>query len=96
MWNFSGRESDIQDASWLSPLSAFQDVPESIKSNRGRNNYFMLPLILGIIGMIFSYYKDPKQFFVILALFFLTGLALILYLNSPPTEPRERDYIYVG
>lgn len=96
MWNFSGRESDIQDASWLSPLDAFQDTPESIKSNRGRNNYFMLPLLLGIIGMIFSYYKDPKQFFVILALFFLTGLALIIYLNSPPTEPRERDYIYVG
>jgi len=96
MWNFSGRESDIQDASWLSPLAAFDDVPASIKSNRGRNNYFMLPLLLGIIGMIFSYYKDPKQFFVILTLFFLTGLALILYLNSPPTEPRERDYIYVG
>ncbi len=96
MWNFSGRESDIQDASWLSPLSAFSEVPDSIKSNRGRNNYFMLPLILGIIGMIFSYYKDPKRFFVILSLFFLTGLALILYLNSPPTEPRERDYIYVG
>ena len=96
MWNFSGRESDIQDASWLSPLAVFNDVPDSIKSNRGRNNYFMLPLILGIIGMIFSYYKDPKQFFVILALFFLTGLALILYLNSPPIEPRERDYIYVG
>jgi hypothetical protein len=96
MWNFSGRESDIQDASWLSPLAAFEDIPESIKANRGRNNYFMLPLLLGIIGMIFSYYKDPKQFFVILALFFLTGLALILYLNSPPTEPRERDYIYVG
>ena len=85
MWNFSGRSSDIQDAEWLSPLGAFQDVPDSIKSNRGRNNYFMLPLILGIIGMIFSYYKDPKQFFVILSLFFLTGLALILYLNSPPT-----------
>lgn len=96
MWNFSGRESDIQDASWLSPLAAFEEAPESILSNRGRNNYFMLPLLLGIIGMIFSYYKDPKQFFVILALFFLTGLALILYLNSPPTEPRERDYIYVG
>jgi hypothetical protein len=96
MWNFSGRESDIQNATWLSPLAAFEDIPESIKSKRGRNNYFMLPLLLGIIGMIFSYYKDPKQFFVILALFFLTGLALILYLNSPPTEPRERDYIYVG
>ncbi|MEN8249665.1 MAG: DUF2723 domain-containing protein, partial [Bacteroidota bacterium] len=96
MWNFSGRESDIQDATWLSPLDAFVDVPQSIKDNRGRNNYFMLPLLLGIIGMIFSYYKDPKQFFIVLSLFFLLGLALILYLNSPPTEPRERDYIYVG
>jgi hypothetical protein len=96
MWNFSGRESDIQDAAWMSPVDSFKEVPESIKANRGRNNYFMIPLILGIIGMIFSYYKDPKQFFIILALFFLTGLALILYLNSPPTEPRERDYIYVG
>jgi hypothetical protein len=56
----------------------------------------MIPLLLGIIGMIYSYYKDPKQFYIVLALFFLTGLALILYLNSPPTEPRERDYIYVG
>ncbi len=96
MWNFSGRESDIQNASWLGPLDAFADVPASVASNRGRNNYFMLPLLLGIIGMVFSYYRNPKQFFIILALFFLTGLALILYLNSPPTEPRERDYIYVG
>jgi MFS family permease len=96
MWNFSGRENDIQDAGWLSPLAAFDDVPESIASNRGRNNYFMIPLLLGLIGMIFSYVRDPKQFFVILSLFFLTGLALIVYLNSPPTEPRERDYIYVG
>lgn len=97
MWNFAGRESDIQDASWLGPFDSFKsDVPESIRNNRGRNNYFMLPLILGLIGMVFSYKKDPKQFFIIMALFFLTGLALILYLNSPPTEPRERDYIYVG
>ena len=96
MWNFSGRESDIQDADWLSPLDAFKEVPESIASNRGRNNYMMIPLILGLIGVVFTYVKDPKQFFIILALFFLTGLALILYLNSPPTEPRERDYIYAG
>ncbi len=96
MWNFAGRESDIQDAGWLSPLDAMQDVPPSIANNRGRNNYLMLPLILGIIGLIFSYYRDKRQFFVILLLFFMTGLALVLYLNSPPAEPRERDYIYVG
>ncbi|MCB0496981.1 MAG: DUF2723 domain-containing protein [Cyclobacteriaceae bacterium] len=96
MWNFAGRASDIQDASWLSIVDAFKKVPESIASNRGRNNYLMLPLILGIIGLIYTYFKAPRQFFTLLTLFFLTGLALILYLNSPPDEPRERDYIYVG
>jgi len=96
MWNFAGRASDIQDASYLTPFDAFKKVPESIANNRGRNNYLMIPLLLGLIGMIFCYAKDPKQFFIIFTLFFLTGLALIVYLNSPPTEPRERDYIYVG
>jgi len=96
MWNFAGRESDIQDADWLSPLAAFDDAPEAIKSNKGRNNYFMIPLILGLIGLFFNYKQDKKTFAVTGLLFFLTGMALILYLNSPPTEPRERDYIYVG
>ncbi len=96
MWNFSGRASDIQDASSLHILDAFKDVPESIAANRGRNNYLMLPLLLGIIGLFYTYTKAPKQFFILLTLFFLTGLALILYLNSPASEPRERDYIYVG
>ena len=96
MWNFSGRASDIQDASWLSIVDAFKKVPESISSNRGRNNYLMLPLLLGIIGLFYTYMKAPRQFFILLTLFFLTGLALILYLNSPPDEPRERDYIYAG
>ena len=96
MWNFSGRESDIQDASWLSITDAFKEIPDSIAANRGRNNYLMLPLLLGIIGLFYTYKKAPRQFFILLTLFFLTGLALILYLNSPPSEPRERDYIYVG
>lgn len=96
MWNFSGRASDIQDASWLGIADAFKNVPESIATNRGRNNYLMLPLLLGFIGLFYTYIKAPKQFFILLTLFFLTGLALILYLNSPPDEPRERDYIYVG
>lgn len=96
MWNFAGRESDIQDAGWLSILDATKDVPESISSNKARNNFLMLPLILGFIGLIFQYRKDPKGFAVVAMLFFLTGAALVLYLNSPPVEPRERDYIYVG
>jgi len=96
MWNFSGRASDIQDAPSLTIVDAFKEVPESISANRGRNNYLMLPLLLGIIGLFYTYTKAPKQFFILLTLFFLTGLALILYLNSPASEPRERDYIYVG
>ena len=96
MWNFSGRESDIQDADWLSPLAIFKEVPDAIRSNKGRNNYFMIPLILGLIGLFFNYNQDKKTFAIIGLLFFLTGTALILYLNSPPSEPRERDYIYVG
>ena len=96
LFNFAGRESDVQDASWLSPLEALKDVPESVANNRGRNNYFMIPLLLGLIGLIFHYQKDKRNFAVVAMLFFLTGLALIIYLNSPPIEPRERDYIYAG
>ena len=96
MWNFSGRESDIQDASWVGVLDAFDKVPMEIDSNRGRNIYFGLPLLFGLIGLFFQYRKNQKYFWVTLLLFFLTGAALVLYLNSPPIEPRERDYIYAG
>ncbi len=96
MFNFSGRESDIQDASWLGPLASNEDVPETIRNNKGRNQYFMIPLLLGLVGFFFQFNKDPKRFSATLMLFILTGLALVIYLNSPPVEPRERDYIYVG
>lgn len=96
MWNFAGRESDIQGATWLTPLDSFEPVPEDIAENRGRNNYFMLPLIFGLIGMFFNYKRSQRIFGVITMLFILTGVALVVYLNSPPVEPRERDYIYAG
>jgi len=96
MWNFAGRDSDIQGAPWLAPWESFYDVPDSYASNKGRNQYFMLPLILGLIGLFFHFKKDQKNFAFVAMLFFLTGIALVLYLNSPPVEPRERDYIYVG
>ena len=96
MWNFAGRESDLQHASWLSPLDAFKKVPEIVARNKARNNFLMLPLLLGIIGLFFQYNRDPRNFAVVALLFFLTGIALVLYLNSPPVEPRERDYIYTG
>lgn len=96
MFNFAGRESDIQDADWLSPVASNKDVPETIKNNKGRNQYYMIPLILGLVGFFFQFNRDPKGFSATLMLFILTGVALVVYLNSPPVEPRERDYIYAG
>lgn len=97
MWNFAGRQSDIEGAGWLSPLDAGKkDLPQEVETNKARNNYLMLPFILGLIGFLYQYGKDKRGFLMVTLLFFLTGIALILYLNSPPVEPRERDYIYVG
>lgn len=97
MWNFSGRESDFTDAPWLGITDFFSDIfPDYIKENKAHNNYLMLPLILGLIGLIFQAKNDPKSFYITVMLFLMMGVVLVLYLNSPPVEPRERDYIYVG
>jgi len=90
-WNFIGRESDIQDANWYAGLteSRHQDNPAN-------SYYFFFPFILGLIGMIYHFQKDWKHGLSVLALFFLTGLAIIFYLNQTPFEPRERDYAYAG
>ena len=96
LWNFSGRESDIQNAKWLGLLNKFDKVPYQIEVNKARNNYLMIPLLFGIIGLLFQFYRDRKNFYVVMLLFILTGIALVVYLNSPPIEPRERDYIYAG
>ncbi len=95
-WNFAGRESDIQDADWIGPSQWGEDIPATLAENKGRNNYFMIPLLLGLLGMYYQTIKDPKNFAVVGLLFVLTGVALVVYLNSPPSEPRERDYIYSG
>ena len=95
-WNFIGRESDNEGAGALNPVNAFKPVPEEIATNKARNNFWALPLILGTIGLVFQFSRHRRGFGVTFILFFLTGLALVVYLNSPPTEPRERDYIYVG
>jgi hypothetical protein len=97
LFNFSGRESDIQGAGSLPDFSqASTDLPTELEQNKARNNFYMIPLILGIIGMFYQSVHDVKNFFFVLLLFVLTGVALVVYLNSPPTEPRERDYIYAG
>ncbi|QRR00992.1 glycosyltransferase family 117 protein [Dyadobacter sandarakinus] len=96
LWNFVGRESDREGAGVLLPWDAFRTFPSSIQSNRAHDNLFMLPLLLGIAGAVFMYTKRKKDLLVLVLLFVLTGIALAFYLNSPPVEPRERDYIYVG
>ncbi|MES2731251.1 MAG: DUF2723 domain-containing protein [Bacteroidota bacterium] len=96
MWNFAGRASDMEGAGWLKPFDSTKGLPALLANNHGRNQFFMLPFILGLLGLFFHYSKDRGDFLVVILLFFLTGMALVLYLNSPPVEPRERDYIYVG
>jgi hypothetical protein len=97
MWNFASRESDIEGASWLKPWEVTtSNMPDEIKNNKGRNQFFWLPLFLGVLGLFFQIQKDSKGFLVTLLIFIMTGIALVIYLNSPPVEPRERDYIYVG
>jgi hypothetical protein len=96
MFNFGGRESDEQGAGWLGPAQWFKDLPQQLEENKARNNFFLIPFALGIIGLLFQASANTKSFLVIGLLFILTGVALVVYLNSPPSEPRERDYIYVG
>lgn len=96
MWNFAGRSSDIQDADWVGPNDWFEKLPEELAGNKARNNFFMIPFMLGLIGMFYQFIKDTKNFAVVSLLFVMTGVAIVVYLNSPPQEPRERDYIYSG
>ncbi len=110
MWNFVGRQNDeqghlgIHNGNWLSGISfidsAFlgpqNDLPSEIRDNKGRNTYFFLPLILGLIGVFYQLKKDPNNFYILLLFFAFTGLAIIFYTNPKPFEPRERDYAVVG
>ncbi len=110
MWNFTGRQNDVQgkydnlDGNWISGIKPIDemhigsqnDLPDDVKNNKGRNVYFFLPFLLGIIGLIYHANKDLKSFYVLLVLFLFMGLALKIYLNERPFEPRERDYALVG
>lgn len=94
MFNFSGRDSDEQNSAWLVPWSSSDN--DSQYGSRAHNQYWMLPLVLGLVGSIFQLKRDPKGFAGVLFAFLITGALLVVYLNSTPNEPRERDYIYVG
>ncbi len=92
MWNFVGRESDIQNSPWLKPWERLSKG----RSERSRNQYWMIPLFLGLAGAVAQYFNDRKNFIITAIFFLMNGLILAVYLNSPPIEPRERDYIYVA
>ncbi|MEK6452163.1 MULTISPECIES: DUF2723 domain-containing protein [Myroides] len=109
MWNFVGRQDDIQGqgdlqhGNWLSGITFLDEIrlgsqsnlPTDVLENKGRNTYFFLPFILGLIGFIYNFRKDPKMFWVLLVLFLFTSIALKMFLNERPFEPRERDYAVV-
>ena len=110
LWNFVGRQNDIQGSggplkgNWLSGIKFLDEfrlgpqdnLPDYLKNNWGRNKYYMLPLLLGLIGLLFQLQRNPKDFSIVLLLFVLTGLAIVVYLNQYPNQPRERDYAYAG
>ena len=120
MWNFAGRQNDLQGngelehGNWLSGwdwldtwrLGNQEHLPDELKNNKGHNVFYMLPLILGLIGLFWqslakhhNNIKDQtgiRQFWVVFFLFFMTGLAIVIYLNQTPMQPRERDYAYAG
>lgn len=110
MWNFAGRQNDIQGhggilkGNWISGIKGLdairlgpqEKLPKSMTSNKGMNKLYFLPLILGLIGMVFHFKRDLHDASVVALLFFFTGIAIVLYLNGPPIQPRERDYAYVG
>lgn len=109
MWNFVGRQNDRQgrydeNGKWLSGISFIDNglvepqtnLPDEMKDNRARNTYFFLPLILGIIGLVYQAKYQPKMFWVLLVYFLFTGLAIQFYTNPYLFQPRERDYSLVG
>ncbi|MBK8615129.1 MAG: DUF2723 domain-containing protein [Flavobacteriales bacterium] len=110
MWNFAGRQNDIQghgniiEGNWLSGVKAIdaqrlgnQDqLPPSMTANKGFNKMFLLPLLLGMVGFVYQLVRHLRDWTVVMLLFFFTGMAIVIYLNQHPLQPRERDYAYVG
>ncbi len=100
LWNFVGREGDVQQSGVLWPgensAATVSQLPERVATSKARNNFWALPLLLGILGLVYQVRKDDRDALIVGLLFFFTGLAIALYLNQPPIEPRERDYTFAG
>ena len=113
MWNFAGRQNDIQSSgelehgNWITGIPVIDNarlgdqskLPDDLKANKGHNVFYCLPLLLGIIGLFWQAWRGKRgirQFWVVFFLFFMTGLAIVIYLNQTPMQPRERDYAYAA
>ena len=113
MWNFAGRQNDMQGSgevtrgNWITGINLIDNylvgdqtnLPDEMMNNKARNTYYLLPLLLGILGILYQFSKGERgtqSFWITFVLFFMTGLAIVLYLNQKPYEPRERDYAYAG
>jgi len=112
MWNFAGRQNDIQGygdkihGNWISGIAPIdnarlheKNMPNYLKENKARNTYFFFPLLLGIVGIVYMFWQNKTSVeysWAVLTFFLMTGLAIIVYLNQPPFQPRERDYAYAG
>jgi hypothetical protein len=110
MWNFAGKQNDVQgmgnvrDGNWISGISPIDNIrlgdqskmPDSLNHNKAHNQLYLLPFILGIVGCVYQFMRNRKDWMVTFLLFFMTGIGVVLYLNQPGNQPRERDYAYVG
>jgi len=110
LWNFGGKQNDIQNTSgnplegnWYSGIKFIDErlgpqdnLPDEMKNNKGMNKFYLLPLLLGFIGFIYQLNKRFNESLIVMLFFFMTGIAITLYLNQYPNQPRERDYAYAG
>jgi tetratricopeptide (TPR) repeat protein len=109
MWNFSGKQNDSQgtggtvNGNWITginfldePRVGTSDLPGNLKTDTSRNKYYLLPLLFGLAGMFYQLNRDNRNWWVVLLLFLMTGVAIVFYLNQYPNQPRERDYAYAG
>lgn len=110
-WNYIGRQNDIQNiqgepenGNWLSGIKFIDKIwmgdtdklPQGVRDTPARNELYFLPFILGLLGLIYHYRNDKRNSIIVALLFFFTGLAIVIYLNNTPLQPRERDYAYAG
>ena len=110
MWNFAGKQNDVQatggavNGNWITGINFLDQtrvgstsgMPGDMKNEPSRNVYFLLPFILGVVGMLYHFNRDNRNWWIIMLLFLMTGIAIVFYLNQYPNQPRERDYAYAG